>query len=223
MVKQAYIIFTRVPVPGKVKTRLLSHLSPEHSAKIQAILLDNIMSWTRELKEDVRIFLAYSNEGNPEQFIGNIPEYITLFPQEGETLGMRMNNAFAYVKNLGYQQILLTGSDLPLLSSETIKAGFQALETNELVIGPTYDGGYYLIGFNGIIQQDILLDNCMSWGNTTVFERTMDIIESKQITAALLEPQLDIDRLEDIEQYLGSAISDKQITSFLRKCLNDAV
>jgi glycosyltransferase A (GT-A) superfamily protein (DUF2064 family) len=93
------------------------------------------------------------------------------FPQQGLDLGERMSRAFEYVFNHGCRQALLIGTDLPDLPRSVIYQGFDGIAQNGAVIGPTYDGGYYLIGFEHRNFQPAVFDE-MPWGTDQVYAET---------------------------------------------------
>ncbi len=211
--KNAYVIMTRIPVAGKTKTRMMPNLNGEQCAELHSCLLKDLFETTDALKDEIDIFVAYSDEGNINLLTSIAPKFIKLFPQQGNNLGKKMNNAINYLLNIGYDKVVLTGSDIPNISSDIIENSFLYLNNWDIVIGSTYDGGYYLIGCSESID-DILLSP-ISWGQETVFQRTLTIIHNKNKNYKLIEPLQDIDTIEDLLNFKKSSIDNSYTLDFI--------
>jgi rSAM/selenodomain-associated transferase 1 len=114
--------------------------------------------------------------------------------QQGADLGLRMQSAFDEAFEAGYSEVIIIGSDLPDLSTADLKAAFEQLSENEVVLGPAQDGGYYLLGLkkpNPYIFQN------KAWGTDTVLSDTL--ADLKDFKTVLLPVRNDIDRYEDIQ------------------------
>ncbi|MGB5270563.1 MAG: TIGR04282 family arsenosugar biosynthesis glycosyltransferase, partial [Eudoraea sp.] len=96
----------------------------------------------------------------------------------------------------GYQKIIIIGSDIYDLNSETIEAGFNSLENSDFVIGPAADGGYYLLGMKTLNKEIFLNKN---WGTETVLEDTLNNLNHKKVK--LLQIKNDIDVYEDLKEF----------------------
>ena len=151
--KQAVICFTRVPKPGVTKTRLLPVLKPEQCAGLHWAFLKDLAGVYRGL--NARLFVAYTPDPEWERLKEVFPD-ARYFPQEGADLGEKMFRAIKQVLEAGYESVVLTGSDLPRMGITHLQSGFSVLEEKDVVIGPTSDGGYYLIGmkreYDSILQ-----------------------------------------------------------------------
>jgi hypothetical protein len=193
------IIFAKAPVPGQVKTRLTSDLSPKQaSAVYQAFLTD----WHDALSKipAVQQVIAYTP---PEalsvlqSLIGARPIYI---PQVDGNLGARLIAAAQWAHNARYQKILIVGSDSPSLPVQYIKKAFDLLDSRDVVVGPSVDGGYYLIGFShqgaALTLPGIFED--IDWSTSVVFHQTLAKIESTQARLGLLPPWYDVDSMADL-------------------------
>ena len=200
MKKNAYIIFSRVPVSGKTKTRLMPYLTGDECANIHKMFLLDLFLMSENLKENVDIFLSYSNDGNPSELLNLCPNFISSFPQEGQSLGEKMNNSINLLLSKGYEKVILTGSDIPNIDSTIILNGFKILNSNDIVLAPTLDGGYYLIGCSNPI--DDVLTSPMKWGHDTVFENTMNTITFFNKTCGLTTELNDIDTIDDLIKFI---------------------
>ena len=141
----ALILMTRIPIPGKTKTRLMDLLTGDECAGLHMAFLKDLTTTFTELK-DIDLFMTYTPEDSLFILENVIPESMESFPQKGEDLGEKMFNAINQVLLKGYKKVVLIGSDIPDLSAKDIQTSFQILEEYDIVLGPTYDGGYYLVG-----------------------------------------------------------------------------
>jgi rSAM/selenodomain-associated transferase 1 len=137
----------------------------------------------------------------PPGAVGKVTEWLgrDLFysPQTGKNLGERMKNAFVDIFSEGYPEALLIGSDIPDLAVPVIEEAFEGLKNYEAVIGPAFDGGYYLIGF----RKDTFLPEIfqgINWGTDTVFAKTMEIFRRNRRRVHILGKWRDVDRIDDL-------------------------
>ena len=188
----AIIIFIKNPVLGTAKTRLAKDVGDERALEIYKSLL----SYTRTVSSMVQAnrFLFYSNEIIDDDWDAKI---FNKKVQSGNDLGARMSNAFKEVlKN--HDKAVIIGSDCPQLDLMTISTAFSALDEYDHVIGPSQDGGYYLLGmkeYNPEVFEE------MTWSTASVCEETIDRIKSKNKTYKLLEVLSDVDHKEDWDKY----------------------
>jgi len=197
--KKALIFFARVPKPGRTKTRLLPDLSPDQAGRVaQALILDTLNA-TALLKGVKRILACDSTRRDPF-FKGLADRFgLTLIDQEGSNLGDRMRNAIAEAFRLGLDPAVVVGTDLPTLPVASIQDAFKQLEkrsqTPPLVLGPSTDGGYYLIGCSGSVPP--VFDG-IDWGTERVLEQTLARIANNDLNLTLLPFWYDVDRLQDL-------------------------
>ncbi|MGX7203584.1 TIGR04282 family arsenosugar biosynthesis glycosyltransferase [Enterococcus pingfangensis] len=197
MNKSAYILFTRVPVPNKVKTRLQSLLSGEEACQVQhQILQDSFTKFERLSMQGVDLYLAYSDEGDPAELFLTMPESFHAFEQQGKTIGQRMNHALKFVFAKGYEKVVLTGSDIPNLNARTIQSALDQIQ--DVVIGPSSDGGYYLIGSRCGIDLTPIFETNIAWGKNEVLKATLQRLTAYDV--ALLSPLQDIDYPSDLKR-----------------------
>ena len=196
MNKKAYILFTRVPVPNKVKTRLQSLLTGEEACQVQQrILQDSFVKFQPLSESGVDLYLAYSDEGDPTELLTALTKCFHSFQQHGKTIGERMNHAMKYVLKMGYEQIILTGSDIPNLNTSTIQAAFNQMR--DVVLGPSPDGGYYLVGCTQSIDLTPIFETNIGWGKSEVLKETLRLLTDFDVT--LLASLQDIDYPSDLK------------------------
>ncbi|MDD2481770.1 MAG: TIGR04282 family arsenosugar biosynthesis glycosyltransferase [Lutispora sp.] len=192
--KRALIIMTRVPIPGKTKTRLEGYFSKEQCAMLHIAFLKDIYKKCKNTNADVFVFYTpIKHENTLKNIIGNEKR---LYPQEGIDLGERMSNAINKCISMGYDHCILIGSDIPAISVSIIEEAFAMLEEKDIAIAPTYDGGYCLIGMKKPYPQ-IFRDNF--YGTDTVYEKTVTNIKHMKLSIGELDKCLDIDVKEDVE------------------------
>lgn len=117
-------------------------------------------------------------------------------PQNGKDLGERMKNAFLDAFSEGFFKALIIGSDIPDITNQIINEALES-DDNDAVIGPSFDGGYYLIGFKHNTFLPGIFEG-IEWGTNTVFEKTMEIFSKNGYKVHLLPEWHDVDRLEDL-------------------------
>ena len=186
-------------MPNQVKTRLVPPLSPEQAATLYTAFLTD---WCETLAKltDVDLIIAYTPaeaQSDLQTLIGGSAIYI---PQMGDGLGERLTSATQWAAEHGYTKILLVGSDSPTLPISYISKAIRLLDTRDIAIGPSTDGGYYLIGFsemNVAIAVPFVFEN-IAWSTADVFQQTVTRIRSLKATIGLLPPWYDIDTTEDL-------------------------
>ncbi|MCO5387646.1 MAG: TIGR04282 family arsenosugar biosynthesis glycosyltransferase [Desulfosporosinus sp.] len=206
---QALILMTRVPVPGKTKTRLMPHLSAEECAGFHEACLKDIIKVQRELKKPANIFYS---EKLTEKFMTMFPKESQFISQEGDNLGERMSQAFR-ISLQDYKFTLMVGSDLPHLTVRLLQSAFEALEQHDVVLGPALDGGYYLIGLKQFIPD---LFTGITWGSSEVFRQTIERVHSLGLSYRLLQTMQDLDTIEDLRVYMRNpANKDHQAWKYI--------
>ncbi len=214
--KQALILFTRIPQPGDTKTRLFSVLGPEGSAAFQTAMLRDLALLLQDHPAD--LFLSYTPTGEPTLLRELFPFARDFFPQQGEELGARMHHSLSHCFALGYDSVVLIGSDLPLLSRSHLDRAFFLLERAEATLGPSEDGGYYLVGLRRPCSQ--LFEN-QSYGGSSVYEHAAEAIASAGLSFSAALPCPDVDTGEDLRvlwpRLLPESHSARFLHSFFRE------
>ncbi|MFZ3048600.1 MAG: TIGR04283 family arsenosugar biosynthesis glycosyltransferase [Desulfatirhabdiaceae bacterium] len=190
------IIFTRYPVPGKTKTRLIPALGPEGAAKLQEIMTGHAVLQGRCVSVMKPATIEVRFEGGTHRdlrkWLGADLHYVS----QGEgNLGQRMARAFDDAFRTGADRAVLIGSDCPDITANLLINAFESLDNRDLVIGPATDGGYYLIGLNA--PAHFLFDD-IAWGRNTVFSRTCEIAGGHGLRVFKLETLSDVDHPKDI-------------------------
>lgn len=193
------LFFVKSPGLTPVKSRLAQAIGAERAGALYRNfvldMLDTLGGITKEAGYAIRIcFTPPEAVEEMRDWLGNTYFYM---PQQGENLGERMKNAFAATFCEGYTRVLLLGSDSPDLPGSFIKEGMQRLLHHGAVIGPSFDGGYYLIGFRAEAFLPAIFQG-IAWSTETVFHDTMKIFCSAGKHVAVLPPWQDVDTLDDL-------------------------
>ncbi|TAE46386.1 MAG: glycosyltransferase [Bacteroidetes bacterium] len=195
------LIFVKHPLPGQVKTRLASGLGQEKALAIYGELLIYTRDIVNPLPVDKAVF--YGNE-MPAADLWSAAGFLRR-QQEGPDLGARMEAAFAWGFEAGYERIVVIGSDCAWLNGAILQEAFEQLGENDSVIGPATDGGYYLLGLR-MLFPPVFYDK--NWSTETIFTDTMDDLEAGGKSVFVLPALSDVDVAEDLrgtflEKYLN--------------------
>ena len=191
MSKNLIIVFVRTPELGKVKTRLAKTIGDALALTIYKILLEHTASVLRDLSSHKVVYYSEKVEEN-DFWEASIFQKRR---QKGADLGERMQHAFETAFEQGYQKVLIIGSDLFDLKSIHITTAFEALENHDLTIGPSLDGGYYLLGMKELYPA--VFKN-KKWGTDSILGNTLKDLQQQNVK--LLEALNDIDTFEDLQQ-----------------------
>ncbi|MBS4979809.1 MAG: TIGR04283 family arsenosugar biosynthesis glycosyltransferase [Lachnospiraceae bacterium] len=196
--KQAVILFTRVPEAGKTKTRMMPYLTPGQCEKLHTCFLKDIRRQCESCKADIFVCCTPGEKAQRRKLETVLGKDKIYFPQEGEGLGERMYNAMRKVLERGYEKCILLGTDVPELRTGCLEKGFRKLEEKEIVFGRTEDGGYYLIGMRKAYKEPFGLSG---YGHGTVFDDTRKILDAAGITVGYTETLCDMDTPKDLREY----------------------
>ena len=199
MKQNCILLFTRYPQPGEVKTRLIDRLGADGAAQLHARMTEKILREIEIVVENrtTSLQIFYSNGGELEMrnWLGSD---ISLYPQQGKDLGERMAAAFEGGFQQGAERIILVGSDCPDLDHVILRNGLEKLNSQQLVLGPAVDGGYYLIGLSRAAGDYCSLFEGIDWGTEQVLEQTLQRAAKNNFSHTLLPQLHDIDRPEDL-------------------------
>ena len=191
MNKNLIIVFVRTPELGKVKTRLAKSIGDVSALTIYKLLLKHTETVLHDLSFDKVVYYSEKVEENDFWEARLFEKKL----QKGADLGERMQHAFETAFEKGYQKVLIIGSDLFDLKSIHITTAFEALENHDLTIGPSLDGGYYLLGMKELYPA--VFKN-KKWGTDSILENTLKDLQQQNVK--LLEALNDIDTFEDLQQ-----------------------
>ncbi len=183
------VLFAKKPVPGAVKTRLQSHLSTSEAARLYEAMLLDCATALHETQAAAKV-VAFT-PAHAEDALRTLLAPIGTFeyaPQPEGNLGQRMEGLMQWAFARGAERVVIIGSDSPSLPARYIDEGLALLREKEVVLGPSTDGGYYLVGRRkgeSRIFQDV------AWSTGMVFEQTLARLGTQ--TLGLLPPWYDVD------------------------------
>ncbi|NOT11185.1 MAG: glycosyltransferase [Methylococcaceae bacterium] len=202
------VVFCKAPVPGQVKTRLMTKLSADEAAEIHIELSIRTLQLATKLQLcPVELWCAPTHE---HSFFTTVAESysISLHQQYGADIGEKMRNAMASVLDR-YTAAVLIGCDCPSMTENDLEQALTALDRpNSCVLAPAEDGGYVLIGLNQ--PQSRVFDN-IAWGTELVYAQTRARIDQLNLNFVELKQQWDLDTPEDLLRYRSGSV-EQQLT-----------
>lgn len=190
----ALAVMTKAPRAGKVKTRLTPPLTPEEAAILNTCFLRDtaasiVAAAGQGKARGIGVYMPVGAEGVYAEIL---PAEFELLPQRGEALGDRMVRAFEDLLSLGFESVCLVGSDSPTLPPQIFAQAARILSEpgERMVLGPTEDGGYYLIGLK-ILRRSVL--EKIEWSTERVLEQTIERAREINLPIHLLPPWYDVD------------------------------
>ena len=182
------MVFIKDSSKYPVKTRLKTSIGKNKSIWVYNQILKKTALVLKNIKTDIAVF-HYNSIISKNPF-KNFSKWNKI--QIGENLGKKISNAFNWGFEKGYKKIIIIGSDLWDLNEEIINTGFIELNKNKVVIGPSIDGGYYLLGLNKKMPK---IFEGIKWGTQSVLAETLKLLEHEPY----ILPELnDIDTFKDL-------------------------
>ena len=193
---ETLIIYSRYPVPGKTKTRMIPALGAEGAAELQLKMTEHTIATARQLASSRQINIEVHFAGGNEQLMSDwLGKDLSYMEQVAGDLGDKIESSFQQAFENLNQRVVIIGIDCPDINSKILNDAFDSLIENELVLGVAEDGGYYLIGLNKTVPD--LFQN-INWGTEKVLEQTKAIADKLGLSIEYLPTLSDIDRPEDL-------------------------
>lgn len=191
--RQALILFTRYPLPGHSKTRLIPALGSQGAAALQRQLTEATLAQAESCcgRQGARLEIHFHGASHAAMTAWLGKGHFV--PQVAGDLGQRLAAALERAFHRGHRQVLVIGADCPGLSAKLLHQAFAALGEHDLVLGPAMDGGYYLIGLR---QTRPELFTHIPWGSDQVLAHT--VARAQGLTIHFLPRLHDIDRPDDL-------------------------
>ena len=220
--KEALVLMAKAPLAGQVKTRLIGQLTAEDAAALYAAFLSDTFALMEDVageRETLQLVLCYTPEGEEEAFEKVEREGSLMLPQRGATLGERLQNCFADLFELGYSSVVVIGGDSPTLPGENVWAAFELMiADDEVVIGPTEDAGYYLIGMRKL-QPRLFQD--IPWSTPEVLAVTRERARDAKLELIELPVWYDVDTPAALERLRQELKERKESGRYTRRCLKE--
>jgi rSAM/selenodomain-associated transferase 1 len=193
-------IMAKAPVSGQVKTRLCPPLSLDEAARLYQCFLEDKIAQVRGI-QGAEPVLAYAPDSAAVVFEALAPR-VTLMPQRGGDLTSRLVSVLERLFASGFDAAIVIDSDTPTLPSRFLEQAVAQLASGEpdLVLGPSDDGGYYLIGLRGVHRA---LFEGMPWSTPAVLEETLSRARALGLRVAQLAPWYDVDTGEDLARLMS--------------------
>jgi rSAM/selenodomain-associated transferase 1 len=208
------LVFLKHPTPGQVKTRLAASIGAQGATDIYRHCAELILGRLTPYRQQTTLCVDPPTAMDAVRtWVG--PDWV-LAPQQGGDLGERLMCATTEAFQRGARHVVVVGTDAPWMTSEDIDAAFHALDEADVVLGPTEDGGYYLIGLGRPLST--LFDG-MAWSTPSVYEQTIAKAAQLGLRVRSLRIGYDLDRLEDLERFLVDESTQNGDVSIFRRLI----
>lgn len=188
------VIMAKAPRAGCVKTRLAENLPLNRVTELYRCLLEDTLSLALRLRSvEVAIVCPPSDV---EDVSRAVDEAVGVVPQTGHGLAAGLTSVFAHFATHG-QRVIAFNSDSPHLPITILETAFDALETCDLVVGPTHDGGYYLVGAKACYR-DLFTSDGM--GTRNALESLLGRAGAMGLSSRTTDPFYDVDVASDLNQ-----------------------
>ena len=205
----ALAVMTKAPRPGQVKTRLVPPLTQEEAAKLNACFLRDTVSAMQEACGSDAVGVAvYTPVGSEADYSDILPQQFQLIPQRGDDFGERLGLAVEDLFRCGFSAVCLIDSDSPTISGAVYTKAVDLLSQpdDRVVLGPSDDGGYYLIGMKENHRQ---LFERIDWSTERVFDQTRKRAQDLNLEVALLPNGYDVDEVSSLRRLCDELLSEK--------------
>ena len=193
-------MFARTPAAGRVKTRLIGRLTAQQAAELHQAMISDTAAMVATLPLEAQRRILFSEAPATMAF----PKSIEVGRQAEGDLGARLVAAIEDAFAGGTEKAIVLGSDSPHLPPSRISEAVEALDTADLVLGPTDDGGYYLVGCRaGRFSPAVFAG--VEWGSARVFQRTCAAAAAAGLAIASLAPCYDLDEWKDLMRFAREA------------------
>ncbi len=188
------LIMAKAPRPGAVKTRLCPPLTPGLAADLYRAFLRDTLALARALP-DTAVGVVHPPSTDDWPLRALLPPGVLLWPQEAGGLGSGLDGAFAGAFARGYRRVVVMSSDSPTLPVAALEEAFAALDAHDVVLGPTDDGGYYLIGLD---RPRPRLFEAITWSTAAVYAQTLERAAESGLRVHATTPWHDVDTVADL-------------------------
>jgi hypothetical protein len=191
-IPSALLLFSRLPVLGSVKTRLMPRFSEAEALALHQALLADSLDLLRHAADaaNASTWLYLSEAGPLKSVITSHLGACRILVQQGASLGERLHQAFQERFEAGAKRVVVLGSDSPQVPTSVIVRALESLPKNDLVLGPARDGGYYLLGLSRLQSS---LFTGIPWGTSQVYRETVRRARSEGLSIASMPAFYDVD------------------------------
>jgi rSAM/selenodomain-associated transferase 1 len=187
------VIMAKAPKPGMVKTRLMESLPSPAITTLYRCLLEDTLALAMSLTSvEVAVMCPEPDKDELALLLGNTVQVVA---QKGEGLAAGLSSVFRHFTAAGQQHVVAFNSDSPHLSPSVLDSAFEILVTHDVVVGPTHDGGYYLVGAKAdhptLFESDRM-------GTRSALDRLLTRTKVLELSTGFTEPFYDIDVANDL-------------------------
>jgi hypothetical protein len=187
------VIMAKAPSPGAVKTRLTSSLPVQAATAFYRCLLDDTLGLAASLGNvHVAIMCPHSDVDELAQLAGNEASVVA---QKGEGLAAGLTSVFAHFAEDHQRRTIAFNSDSPHLPRSVLEDAFEMLAAHDVVVGPTHDGGYYLVGAKASHPTLFARDGM---GTSSALETLLSRARALALSVGFAVPFYDVDVAEDL-------------------------
>ena len=187
------VIMAKAPRPGAVKTRLAPNLSPEAVTAFYSCLLHDTLALAQSLGDvEVAIMCPDADVNELSQLAGNDASVVA---QKGQGLAAGLTSVFAHFNDGHQRRTIAFNSDSPHLPPSILEGAFEMLAAHDVVVGPTHDGGYYLVGAKTSYPTLFAGDGM---GTSSALERLLTRVRALELSVGFVDPFYDIDVADDL-------------------------
>lgn len=213
--KTAIVVVAKAPVVGKVKTRLCPPLSYEQAANLYKGFLQDTIQIALQVKHSAVMAVCPSKD-DAAQLSQLLPAQVSYIVQHDAGLTDALLTSFEQCLAMGYQKVLCISSDNPSLPVAYLNEAVLKLDEVEVVLGPSEDGGYYLIGAKASYPT---LFNDMTWSIDTVLRETLARADSAKLSSTLLPLWYDLDTYQELARFIAELSQDATAAQHTRSAL----
>ena len=214
---------TKAPRAGTVKTRLQPPLTPAEAAELNICFLRDIAGAISEVGEHVRGVGVFTPPGSEKEYEGVLPSHFDLIPQHGDGFGERLTNATDDLLHVGFHSCCLISSDSPTATVGAFREAVRQLQDadDRIVVGPSDDGGYYLIGMKKLYRH---LFQDIDWSTNRVFAQTVERANEIGLEVHVLPKCFDVDDRVALQRLCNELLGESLLTApATRKFLADTI
>lgn len=194
MADKCVVVMAREPRPGAVKTRLAAAIGEDHAAALYEAFLQDTIAACRAA--GVTPLISYARDrASATTYFGHTFRELRCTPQPDAGFGARLVSAMCAGFESGARRVAIVGSDIPHVSPEWLTQAFRHLDDSDLVLGPTLDGGYYLIATNS--PRPTLFED-IDWSSGREFAQTLELAAAFNLRVTFTESTFDIDDVRDL-------------------------
>jgi rSAM/selenodomain-associated transferase 1 len=206
----ALAIMTKAPRAGTVKTRLQPPLTAEEAAQLNVCFLRDIAASIVGAGRESRGVAVFTPVGCEGDYVDVLPSDFILIPQRGDSFGERLMNAVTDLLHVGFESCCLVNSDSPTVTTDAFREAVVELQggDNRIVLGPSDDGGYYLIGMRRGYRR---LFEDIDWSTELVFTQTLDRARELTLGVHVLPKFYDIDDATALRRLCGDLLDKKSV------------